>query len=175
MGALARVIVLIGILFGILSCSASDIPLYDVVIVGGGTAGTVAAIQAGRMGSETLLLAESEWLGGMLTAAGVSAVDGNYRLQSGLFGEFRRALVDHYGSDEAIHTGWVSRTLYEPSVGNRILQEMVAAVPKIKLESKSQVIGVKAEEFALISTTLSIRTTSLIPSIARLLLSETTL
>jgi len=43
----------------------------DVVVVGGGTAGTVAAIQAGRAGAKTLLLERSGQLGGMTTVGGV--------------------------------------------------------------------------------------------------------
>ncbi|MCH7226721.1 FAD-dependent oxidoreductase [Haloferula sp. A504] len=43
----------------------------DVVVVGGGTAGTVAAIQAGRAGARTLLLERSGQLGGMTTVGGV--------------------------------------------------------------------------------------------------------
>ena len=29
---------------------------YDVVVIGGGTAGTIAAIQAGRLGAKTLVI-----------------------------------------------------------------------------------------------------------------------
>lgn len=43
----------------------------DVVVVGGGTAGTIAAIQAGRAGAKTLLLERSGQLGGMTTVGGV--------------------------------------------------------------------------------------------------------
>ncbi len=43
----------------------------DVVVVGGGTAGTIAAIQAGRAGARTLLLERSGQLGGMTTVGGV--------------------------------------------------------------------------------------------------------
>ena len=43
----------------------------DVVVVGGGTAGTIAAIQAGRAGAKTLLLERSGQLGGMVTVGGV--------------------------------------------------------------------------------------------------------
>ena len=43
----------------------------DVVVVGGGTAGTVAAIQAGRAGAKTLLVERSGQLGGMTTVGGV--------------------------------------------------------------------------------------------------------
>ena len=44
----------------------------DVLVVGGGTGGTAAAIQAARMGAEVLLVSEWSWLGGMLTAAGAA-------------------------------------------------------------------------------------------------------
>jgi hypothetical protein len=44
----------------------------DVLVVGGGTAGTIAAIQAGRAGAKTLLLERNGQLGGMTTVGGVS-------------------------------------------------------------------------------------------------------
>nr|HAD51540.1 FAD-dependent oxidoreductase [Algoriphagus sp.] len=65
---------------------------YDVLIVGGGASGTAAGIAAARMGSKTLIVEPTTWLGGMLTSAGVSAIDGNHRLPSGIWGEFRDSL-----------------------------------------------------------------------------------
>ncbi len=44
---------------------------YDVVVIGGGPAGTVAAIASARQGAKTLLVEQNGYLGGMLTAAGV--------------------------------------------------------------------------------------------------------
>jgi hypothetical protein len=44
----------------------------DVLVVGGGTAGTVAAIQAGRLGAKTLLLERGSQLGGTMTTGGVA-------------------------------------------------------------------------------------------------------
>lgn len=38
---------------------------YDVVVCGGGTAGTVAAIAAARNGAQTLLIEKEQWLGGI--------------------------------------------------------------------------------------------------------------
>ena len=67
----------------------------DVLVVGGGTGGTAAAIQAARQGVNTLLVSEFPWLGGMLTAGGVSAPDGNelLALQTGLWGQFFAGLT----------------------------------------------------------------------------------
>jgi heterodisulfide reductase subunit A-like polyferredoxin len=55
---------------------------YDVIVLGGGTAGVVAAIQAGRAGAKTLLVEKPGMLGGTMTvgfdkrivAAGLAAV-----------------------------------------------------------------------------------------------------
>ena len=45
---------------------------YDVIVIGGGTAGVIAAVQAGRAGVQTLLVEKGEILGGTLTKAGIS-------------------------------------------------------------------------------------------------------
>lgn len=96
----------------------------DLLIMGGGASGTTAAIQASRMGIKTLIVEETEWLGGMLTSAGVSAIDGNHNMPSGIWGEFRERLYKYYGGPNAVETGWVSNTLFEPSVGDKILNEL---------------------------------------------------
>ncbi len=44
----------------------------DILIIGGGTAGTIAAIQAGRAGSKTVLVEFGSQLGGTTTTGGVS-------------------------------------------------------------------------------------------------------
>lgn len=46
---------------------------YDAVVIGGGTAGTIAAIQAGREGARTLLVEKNGMLGGTMTVGGVNA------------------------------------------------------------------------------------------------------
>ena len=44
----------------------------DVLVAGGGTAGTIAAIQSGRAGAKTLLLERNGQLGGAMTTGGVA-------------------------------------------------------------------------------------------------------
>ena len=99
---------------------------FDIVIIGGGCSGFAAGIQAARMGAKTLIVEETLWLGGMITSAGVSAFDGNkYALGSGIFGELRKRIEDHYGGPENIFTGWISFTCFEPSVAAYIIKDMV--------------------------------------------------
>ncbi len=105
----------------------------DVLVVGGSTGGVCAAIQAARLGVRVILVEETPWLGGMLTAAGVSAVDGNHRLPSGLWGEFRQHLHDYYGGPEQVATGWVSNTLFEPHVGEALMRQMAQAEASLEV------------------------------------------
>ena len=113
----------------IFSCERS----FDVAIVGAGAGGCAAALQAARSGASVLLLEEGPWVGGMLTSAGVSAIDGNYRLRGGIFGERGASLAARYGGYEALRTGWVSNILFEPQVGEAVLGNMLAAEENICL------------------------------------------
>ncbi|MGN1211899.1 MAG: FAD-dependent oxidoreductase, partial [Candidatus Cryptobacteroides sp.] len=93
-------------LFRILVYAASLILIFscvrtaDVMVVGGGASGVCAAVQSARMGTSVVLVEETPWLGGMLTSAGVSCIDGNYNLRGGLFGEFADSLAARYGGYE---------------------------------------------------------------------------
>jgi hypothetical protein len=72
---------------------------YDVIVIGGGTAGIVAAIQAGRAGARALLVEKNGMLGGTTTAAGVNF--------PGLFFAWGRQIIAGIGWD------LVRRTLEE--------------------------------------------------------------
>lgn len=113
-------------LFGSAGLAQSQPPLADVLVVGGSTGGTAAAIQAARSGARTILVEEGPWLGGMLTAAGVGCTDGNHQLPSGLWQELREACYRHYGTRN-LATGWVSNFNIEPHVGDSILKAMARA------------------------------------------------
>ncbi|MEP0710634.1 MAG: FAD-dependent oxidoreductase, partial [Algoriphagus sp.] len=73
----------------------------------------------------------------MLTSAGVSAIDGNHRLPSGVWGEFKAKLENYYGGPAKLATGWVSNTLFEPKVGNQLLQEMASSVDLLTVSFES--------------------------------------
>ncbi len=119
---------------------------YEVVVIGGGVSGTTAGIRSARMGAKTLIVEQGPWLGGMLTSAGVSATDGNYRLRGGMWGELRDSLEAHYGGPQALKTGWVSNLLFEPSVGARIFRSMAEKEESLTVKFESSVTAIERAE-----------------------------
>ncbi len=105
----------------------------SVLVIGGTTGGTSAGIQSARMNVPTIIVEETPWLGGMITAAGVSATDGNHELYSGIWEEFRTKLRAHYGGAAALATGWVSYTQFEPHIGDQIFKTMAGAEKQLSV------------------------------------------
>ena len=121
----------------------------DILVVGGGTGGTTAAIQAARRGLQTgirvILVSEYTWLGGMLTAAGVSAPDGNevLALQTGMWGQFLRT-IQHRQFGGVDH-GWVSCFTYDPRLGAEVFAEWANALPNLQWVSGQRPVAVEQE------------------------------
>lgn len=103
----------------------------SVLVVGGGVSGVSSALQAARMGEKVIIVEESSWLGGTLTTAGVSEINGNNKLTSGIWGELVDKLAEHYGSKEAMMTGWGATMQFEPSIGKNIIEQFILEEPNI--------------------------------------------
>ena len=100
----------------------------DVLVVGGGTGGVAAALAAARRGQRVYLLEETDWLGGQLTAQGVSALDEHdliersaaprattrcARRSGARYGDARPASRRRRQPGNC----WVSRLAFEPAAG----------------------------------------------------------
>lgn len=141
---------------------SSEIISAEVLVVGGGTGGTAAAIQAARRGANVVLVSELPWLGGMLTAAGVSAPDGNEleAFQTGLWGAFLAELRQRQAG--GLDNGWVSFFTYSPALGAQIFADWVAALPNLQwisrqtpqevLKQGDRVVGVEFEQTTVFAT-----------------------
>ena len=71
--------------------------VYDVIVVGGGISGAMAAVGSARAGAKTLIVEQYGFLGGMLTAAGVGPMmtfhAGEEQVIRGVTGELIERLV----------------------------------------------------------------------------------
>jgi hypothetical protein len=124
----------------------------QVLVVNGGTGGMAAGLQAARSGATTLIVEQTNWLGGMLTAAGVSCTDGNDAFKSGIWQAFQEALKIHY-QRKYLNTGWVSNTCFEPHVGDSIFKSWVKKEANLSvkynwyfhkvLKKENKIIGVE--------------------------------
>lgn len=109
-----------------LTTGALAAPLeFDVIIVGAGTGGCSAAIQAARMGTRVALIEETGWVGGQLTAAGVTTFDDQRLNRSGFYREYIDRLnalyhkmgvnnsICYWGADVISGSADVERDLFE--------------------------------------------------------------
>lgn len=116
-------------------------PHCDILIVGGGTGGTAAAMAAARLGLRVIMTEETDWIGGQLTAQAVPPDEHRWIEMFGCTASYRRFrnLVrqyyrDHYPLTTAEHAnpllnpgkGYVSRLCHEPRVALAVLEEMTA-------------------------------------------------
>lgn len=110
----------------------------DVLIAGGGTGGVAAALAAARAGKRVHLIEETDWIGGQLTAQGISALDEHAHIEefggTASYYALRRALRDHYrpyagtaGQHPHFNPGncWVTRVAFEPKVAVDAMMAML--------------------------------------------------
>ena len=119
----------------------------EVLIAGGGTGGVAAALAAARAGRRVVMLEETDWIGGQMTAQGVSALDEHEHIET--FGgtrsyyEFRDAIRAHYGERNPGNC-WVTRLAFEPHVAVRTLERMLPA--DVQVLRRMKTVSVTTEE-----------------------------
>ncbi len=115
--------------------------VYDIIISGAGTSGWAAAVQAARMGRKVLLIEETDWIGGQMTAAAVSSMDESGPLvrERGIYREFHESIVSYYyGKDKNPFMAyfWGRNTQnqqeggYEPLVARNLLYAYIREAKK---------------------------------------------
>lgn len=109
--------------------AADQVETCEILIVGGGLAGTAAAYE-GLLEGRTVCLTEiTDWVGGQISAQGTSALDERATQRSLLFYprgylELRRRIEQHYGR---LNPGacWVSVSCFMPYDGDKLLMDML--------------------------------------------------
>jgi FAD dependent oxidoreductase len=141
----------------------------DVLVVGGGTGGVAAALAAARRGRRVHLIEETDWIGGQLTAQGVSALDEHEHIEA--FGgtasyyRLRNALRDHYRplageAGRTLHFNpgncWVTRVAFEPKVAVAAMMAMLQPhidAGRLTLHLRTKAAAVEVESDRIVSVT----------------------
>lgn len=101
----------------------------DLLIVGGGLAGTAAAYESLKLGRTVCMSELTDWVGGQISSQGTSALDEAKMQRSLLFysagyNQLRQRIEDEYGE---LNPGacWVSASCFLPYDAHEILTEML--------------------------------------------------
>ena len=110
----------------------------DILVVGGSMGGVAGAWAAARRGHRVCLVEETDWIGGQMTAQGISALDEHAHIErfggSRSYYAMREAIRDHYralcarDALEPLNPGtcWVTALAFEPRVGLAVLEQLLA-------------------------------------------------
>ncbi|HHX01968.1 MAG TPA: FAD-dependent oxidoreductase [Firmicutes bacterium] len=142
----------------------SDVPIaVDVLVAGGGTGGTSAAYQAARAGFTVLVIEPTHWIGGQITAQGVSCLDEHgYIEKSGgtrSYYAFREGVRNYYKDNFQLSSKGMNMSpfnpgggvalAFEPRVGLEILYQMLnpyLEAGNLRIETRSAVVSVERDE-----------------------------
>lgn len=125
--------------------------VFDVAVIGGGSAGLAASVTAARSGARTLLIERYGYLGGMGTASLVHTFCGLYLLRPepgavlanpGFCGEVAARMTAVTGMGP-VRMGRVDVLPQHPAAFVRIADELVAAEPSLELWLHTELVSVR--------------------------------
>ena len=137
-----------------------DIPVidkgYDIIVAGGGPAGSASAIIAGRKGAKVLLIEAMGCLGGMGTSGLVTAfdpmADGEKRLVQGLMGEIVDSMYQRGFLQPEINTDTFNKNYHEwtpySAEGFKLILDELTAQAGVDIQFFTQVIDVDMDSDA---------------------------
>jgi hypothetical protein len=106
----------------------------DILVVGGGLAGSAAAYEALLLGKTVCMTEITDWVGGQISSQGTSALDERRTQREKLFFpkgylEFRERIKNYYGK---LNPGecWVSGSCFLPDDGHKLLFQQLQDAAK---------------------------------------------
>jgi hypothetical protein len=130
----------------------SENGIYDVIVIGEEPEGIAAAVSAARAGAKTLLVSQSNTLGGVVTNSLFVSLQSNYGekeklLNRGIFLELHDKLKDSFSVDKfsTVVSNMVKSErnldiIYNGSIDSPILKDNILTGVKITVDNKSKII-----------------------------------
>ena len=139
---------------------------FDVAVIGGGPAGTVAAIASARRGAKTILVEQNGYLGGALTACGTGPQmtyhAGDVQVVRGIPQEMEEEMIRRGFSTGHIPdaVGFCSSTTAFDPEGMKIVWEDMAREAGVTLMYQTVFTGCTVENGVILHNSISFNKTS---------------
>src|ERR1700743_1207683 len=134
------------LLFFAFSFAHAETIKTDVLVIGGGPVGVAAAIQSARSKVKTLLVESGPFLGGdIIKAGGTCVLDANRNLPSGIWGEFRRRITDHYSTRPCYDTTYNAVLRFEPYDATELLKKWTDTVKNLTVKMNTACTNIKKD------------------------------
>lgn len=134
----------------------------DLLVAGAGMGGVAAALRASELGASVCMTEPTDWIGGQMTAGGVSALDEHAFIEAAgatrLYYQMREAIRDRYRQRNSLLAAlrgkpdlnpgacYVSSLCFEPRVGVEVLDEMLrSAGSRIKLFLRTEIAALERD------------------------------
>ncbi|NJN35439.1 MAG: FAD-dependent oxidoreductase [Saprospiraceae bacterium] len=137
------IIFFVSLILGIFQKSAAQLIQTEVLVVGGTLSGTTAGISAARQGSKTVIIEETSWLGGTLSAAGLGRLPADQPFCTGILAEFRDSLVRRYGGKLGLASENPQFWQFLPSEANEIFQNIASKENSLHIYNKVKLLALK--------------------------------
>ncbi|QQL48838.1 FAD-dependent oxidoreductase [Mucilaginibacter ginkgonis] len=116
----------------------------DVLVIGGTESGTAAAIQSARSKLKTLLIEPQSLLGGQIII-GKGVITGNKDLPSGIWGEFRKHVIQYYRHNKNYGPAPDSSLRFEPYTGGAFLKKMADTVKNLTIKFNTSYTSIRQD------------------------------
>lgn len=116
----------------------------DVLVIGGSPSGVSAAIQCARSKVKTILAEQGASFGGF-TEKGMITVDANRNIPSGIWGEFRKHILDFYKHTPGYDTTHNAPLRFEPDTAGCILEKMADTTKNLTIYNNTTFAAIKKD------------------------------
>ncbi|WP_183575495.1 FAD-dependent oxidoreductase [Mucilaginibacter sp. X5P1] len=106
----------------------------DVLVIGGSPSGVAAAIQSARSKVKTVLIEQNSQLCSNLTENKMADVLADRNLPSGIWGEFRKRVIEYYKKTPGYDTTHNAPLQLEPATGATILSKIADTVKSLNIQ-----------------------------------------
>jgi len=118
----------------------------DVLVIGGSSSGVAAAVQCARSKVKTILVEQSSLLWPDMKDADIVTINADRNLPSGIWGEFRKQIKQHYNKTPGYDTAYNAPLKFDEQTGRAIITNMPDSVKKLEIKLNTYFISIKKDD-----------------------------